>query len=70
MTYHDFAKSYARRKRPAFIRAGQDLFNYLYEVRPDLANIIRGVYDLDTFYRDVNVARCLEWLRENWGESE
>jgi hypothetical protein len=33
-------------------RKGQAMFNALYALEPDLANIIRGQYGVDPFYRD------------------
>lgn len=43
------------------LRAGQALFNALLLVRPDLAEEIRGT-DLDPFYDNKKIKKCLEWL--------
>ena len=44
------------------IRLGQALFNALYDLKPDLANEIRGNSDIDPFYKDGNIPAFYEWL--------
>ena len=57
-------------------RKGQAAFNHLVEVRPELANAIRGT-TLDPFYCQTGLAhenahgnetwtRFTEWLNDNW----
>lgn len=43
------------------IRLGQSLFNATHELRPDLANKVRGS-DLDPFYNDGRAGAFLAWL--------
>lgn len=42
-------------------RRGQAWFNALHELRPDLANEIRGT-DIDPFYNDNKLPDAWEWL--------
>lgn len=50
-------------KRPKGIRKGQAWFNRLYELRPDLADSIRGG-PLDPFYDDKLLKNAWAWLME------
>jgi hypothetical protein len=56
MTKHDY---------PSCIRYGQHLFNSLNEIRPDIANIIRGTDD-DPFYNDKKIGRFWLKVSELW----
>jgi len=47
-------------------RLGQWAFNLLYEIRPDLAGMVRGQMDLDPYYEDDNMTRFLGWAETNW----
>lgn len=46
-------------------RRGQAFFNALYQVRPEIANAIRGT-TLDPFYRDERIPAFAEHLVECW----
>lgn len=46
-------------------RYGQALFNYLFEVRPDLSERVRGS-KLDPFYQDRIAWKFLAWVVANW----
>ncbi len=41
-------------------RRGQAHFNALYDIDPDVANMIRGRYGLDPFYNDHNIPAFLK----------
>lgn len=56
----EFAKN-----RPEW-RIGQVAFNSLCEVRPEIADRIRGNGALDPFYIDANIPAFAEFVRENW----
>ena len=47
-------------------RLGQAYFNTLAEVRPDLAEKIRGKIDLDPYYQDTQLTAFLSYLSEVW----
>lgn len=68
MTYFDFVSTFYSRVHP-HQRRGQALFNYLYSVRPDLAQVICGS-DLDPFYSDERIPACLSWLAQDWDSHE
>lgn len=59
--------AYATRSFPndGDIRYGQHWFNRLYEVRPDLADSIRGTR-LDPFYKDHVSQEALSFVVTNW----
>ncbi len=44
-------------------RKGQAMFNALYEMRPDLAEVIVGD-DIDPFYEDKKCDVFMEWLNK------
>ena len=44
-------------------RKGQTVFNVLLDLRPDMAERIRGT-ELDPFHRDEVVPKLLDWLKE------
>ena len=46
-------------------RWGQTLFNVLHDVRPDLANGVRGS-DIDPFHRDSVASRFLQEVEDRW----
>ena len=46
-------------------REGQTAFNVLHEMRPELANKIRGG-TIDPFYRDDKLPYFVEWLEGDW----
>lgn len=47
-------------------RAGQVYYNALFEVRPDLANLVDDRHDLDPFYRDDVLTGFLAFMRGQW----
>lgn len=55
MSYNEFIADvsikYELQPRPRDQRYGQMYFNYLYEIRPDIADTIRGTVN-DPFHRD------------------
>ena len=69
MSFEDF-KRYSCRYADAHRRhqrTGQALFNALENVRPDLANRIRGDVKLDPFYKyGVDILPCIDFIRHNW----
>jgi hypothetical protein len=46
-------------------RQGQSLYNFLHMVRPELAKAIVDS-EMDPFYKDSNINRCLDFLMQNW----
>jgi len=44
-------------------RYGQAFFNALYELFPNIADSIRGS-NIDPFYRDDNVEKCIKYLED------
>jgi len=66
MTQVQFARAVviANRENPRW-RAGQTLFNVLWEHRPDVANQIRGTHN-DPFYDDKKIAGCWERIITLW----
>lgn len=52
---------------PSYARPGQHAFNVLYEVRPDLADRIRGDHlNLDPFHQSANLPAFWAWVEANW----
>lgn len=47
------------------LRKGQLAFNYLTEIKPDLANEIRGTY-ADPFYDDEKIDFFVSFITDNW----
>lgn len=70
MTEHEFMMSVLKSKRPESIRPGQQAFNMLHDVRPDLANTIRGDAMLDPFHMNENLPAFWAWLAEHWETNE
>jgi len=64
MTFHEFQKK-AESNIPPRIRRGQNLFNVLHDIKPELANSIRGS-EIDPFYHDKRIPLFYEWLYLNW----
>lgn len=69
MTFEDFqikSAQFAPYKKPD-IRVGQYLFNYLYQINPDLADLIRGTEN-DPFYldNDDRISKFWKFVEENW----
>jgi hypothetical protein len=56
-----FASDEARHQR-----FGQWLFNHLHGVRPDIANALRGEWELDPFYSDQYVDAFVAYVEEMW----
>ena len=48
-------------------RRGQATFNVLYEVRPDLSELIRGTV-FDAFYQDSKLDVMCDWIERHWKE--
>jgi hypothetical protein len=49
-------------------RVGQALFNALFIVRSDLAEMVRST-DLDPFYRDEVIGKFLKFVEREWNGS-
>ena len=47
------------------LRVGQSYFNTLYDIKPNMANTIRGT-NLDPFYQNRIIPAFLDWVEENW----
>lgn len=69
LTFRDFKMSVLRSERPDRIRPGQQAFNLLYELRPWLANEIRGVYGVDPFYNHTFLPEFWRVVEARWEES-
>lgn len=54
-------------ERPKFLRQGQQAFNVLHEMRPDLANEIRAT-PLDPFYLDERLPDFYNFLYVRWND--
>lgn len=59
--------------KPEYIRTGQALMNYLYEVHPEEYKRISSVHyydrtDIDCFYKDELVENTLQHLKTVWNE--
>jgi hypothetical protein len=54
--------------KPKGMRLGQAAFNILIDVRPDLAERVRGKVTLDPFYKDANLPAFLEWVASHWAD--
>lgn len=65
MTFEEFVLSVADVERPSHIRVGQHAFNMLFDVKPKLAEKIRGT-DYDPFYFDTKLDKFWEFVGENW----
>lgn len=67
MTYEEFELAYFAEldNKPDFIRKGQCLFNFLYDIQSELANNIRGG-DLDCFHSDRKIPATLKYIKEKW----
>jgi len=66
MTYQDFLTHVSDLIRiHREWRFGQTVFNALYQVRPDLADQIRGT-GIDPFYRDDVAKATLHWIERHW----
>jgi hypothetical protein len=65
-TVNEFLIAYVRasEENPLW-RSGQACFNALLEVRPDLAERMRGT-DADPFYVQGRVGEALAWIADNW----
>lgn len=73
MTYARYlveVAKYQAKYMPLGQRQGQCYFNMLHEVRPDLANQIRGNVELDPFYVDARIGNFLAWVCNNWDNKE
>ena len=68
MEYWQYLEAAAKEQaaHPSY-RNGQALFNVLYDVRPDLAEQVRGTH-LDPFYDNGLVGEFLDFVAANWEE--
>lgn len=67
-TFSDFcfaAAECTRNNRKNGWRAGQAVFNLLYVVRPDLAEMVRGS-DFDPFHKDENLPDLYDFVARHW----
>jgi len=51
-------------------REGQCWFNSLCELKPELANEIRGDDSLDPFYQDENIPNFIYWVEQKEIEND
>jgi len=66
VTFADFLALATRTfDEKADLRYGQHWFNTLYEVRPDIANKVRGSI-FDPFHRDHVSQQAVFFVAENW----
>lgn len=70
MPFDEFVVKYKRewtihRREKGAQRKGQFLFNLLHDVRPDVANNLRGSM-FDCFYNDVRIPAFLAWAKKVW----
>lgn len=66
MTFQQFLDAASTRyNHETSWRMGQTYFNVLHEVRPDLAEKVRGAF-LDPFHNDVMVPSFLNFLAAEW----
>lgn len=66
MTFADFLALATRTfDEKADLRYGQHWFNTLYEVRPDIANKVRGSI-FDPFHRDIVSDQAIMFVVDNW----
>ena len=78
MTFEEFNNTLENEiwaKKPDFIRKGQALMNYLYQVWSEEYNKISAIdyYDknnIDCFYNDKLIPNTLEHLKKVWKENE
>lgn len=47
-------------------RTGQHAFNMLYQVRPDIADEVRGVYGIDPFNNNNYLPEFFMFVEERW----
>lgn len=68
MTAHDFLQYVRGVEIPQHLRRGQFAFNHLLEVRPDLAERVRGT-EPDPFGLHYLSSAFEEWIISAWGNS-
>lgn len=51
---------------PKNIRLGQHAFNLLYDLRPDIAEQVRGSLNTDPFYQDAKLDAFWRFVEDNW----
>jgi hypothetical protein len=64
---YETAVAEAQAKHPDW-RTGQTHFNVLWEMRPDLAERVRGDLNLDPFYRVQNLLKFRAWVTQHWND--
>ena len=68
MTFPEYiTKALALHHSNPELRVGQSYFNTLYEIKPDMANLVRGT-DRDPFYRNAIIPAFLDWVEQHWNE--
>lgn len=65
MTYGEYLDAVIARDKNTSERTGQAAFNSLYEVRPELADEVRGT-SLDPFYDNGKLSGFLAWVESEW----
>lgn len=67
MRFDEFAVQAGRyyRQNKAEMRYGQAVFNHLYEIRPDIADKLRGT-KLDPFHDIVVFDEVWDFIEANW----
>lgn len=69
MTFDDFQKQSIiyHNDHKNWSRYGQSLFNYLFEIRPDIADELRGS-ESDPFHKDddLTITRFWSFIKDKW----
>lgn len=69
-TFSNFTRDADKRYHEGDERIGQSYFNHLATVRDDLSEQIRGNFELDPFYKDSNFHSFLNFIHENWEQTQ
>jgi hypothetical protein len=68
MTYSEYVAQLIALPKPSDWRPGQWAFNLLHEIRPELADDVRGG-DLDPYHDDKRLGAFMAWLMPIWDTS-
>lgn len=70
MTYQEFEDELllkVLRDKPKELRIGQSVFNYLHEVKTNIARELAGS-DIDCFSNDRNIPKVLNYAKKHWDD--
>lgn len=65
VTFSDYVEALVLAKGSPSLRYGQQAFNLLDDVHPELAALVRNT-EHDPFFDDDKMGDFLNWLDENW----